>query len=41
MQQANRHPFLRKIDSIALFKPSEAEMAALSAMPMQVAQIYA
>jgi CRP-like cAMP-binding protein len=41
MQQANWHPFLRKIDSIALFKPSEAEMAALSAMPVQVAQIDA
>jgi CRP-like cAMP-binding protein len=39
--QASRHPFLRKIDSIALFRPSQEERAALLAMPMQMAQIEA
>ncbi|MEL6060277.1 MULTISPECIES: Crp/Fnr family transcriptional regulator [unclassified Methylobacterium] len=40
-QHANRHPFLRKIESVALFELSDAERAALEALPMQLAQIEA
>jgi CRP-like cAMP-binding protein len=36
---SGRHPFLRRIDGVALFRPTEAEHAALVALPMQVAQI--
>ncbi|QGY02259.1 Crp/Fnr family transcriptional regulator [Methylobacterium mesophilicum SR1.6/6] len=39
--QSSRHPFLRKIESLALFRPSEAELAALNALPMQMATIEA
>jgi CRP-like cAMP-binding protein len=39
--QSSRHPFLRKIESIALFRPNVAELAALNALPMQVATIEA
>ncbi|WP_348642447.1 cyclic nucleotide-binding domain-containing protein [Methylobacterium sp. WL2] len=35
------NPILRKVESIALFKLSEAERAALIALPMQVAQFDA
>lgn len=38
IQQVSRHPFLRKIDSVALFRPTEAELSALAAVPMQMAQ---
>jgi CRP-like cAMP-binding protein len=34
----SKHPFLRKIESIALVRLSEAERAALLALPMQVVQ---
>lgn len=39
--QATRHPFLRKIDSIALFEITAEERAALEAVPMQTAQFDA
>lgn len=39
--QPNRHPFLRKIDSVALFGPTDAERAALAALPMQMTQFEA
>jgi CRP-like cAMP-binding protein len=32
----NRNTFLRKIESVALFEPTEAERAALIALPMQI-----
>jgi CRP-like cAMP-binding protein len=35
------HPFVRKVESIALFKLSEEERAALIALPLQVAQFDA
>ncbi len=34
-----RHPFLRRIESVALFKLSDEERAALNALPMQMVQI--
>lgn len=34
--QADRHPFVRKIDSIALFTLTDDERAALFALPMQI-----
>ncbi|WP_342106453.1 Crp/Fnr family transcriptional regulator [Methylobacterium sp. SI9] len=40
-QYANRHPLLRKIESIALFALSAEECAALEALPMQAALIDA
>ena len=39
--QQGRHPFLRKIDSIALFRPTDEESAALHALPMQVVAVEA
>jgi CRP-like cAMP-binding protein len=39
--QPGRHPFLRKLDSIALFKPTDEERAALHALPMQMATVEA
>ncbi|AIQ91074.1 MULTISPECIES: Crp/Fnr family transcriptional regulator [Methylobacterium] len=36
--QASRQPFLRRIETVALFTLSDAERAALVALPMQVAQ---
>jgi CRP-like cAMP-binding protein len=39
--QAEAHPFVRKVESIALFKLSEEERAALTALPMQEAQFEA
>ncbi|MDP4024886.1 Crp/Fnr family transcriptional regulator [Methylobacterium sp. NEAU 140] len=37
LTQSEIHPFIRKIETIALFALSEAERAALAALPMQVA----
>ncbi|MCJ2052363.1 Crp/Fnr family transcriptional regulator [Methylobacterium sp. J-070] len=36
MPQSSRHPFLRKIDSIALFRPTDEERAGLLTLPMQM-----
>jgi CRP-like cAMP-binding protein len=37
-QHTDKHPFVRKIESIALFTLTEDERAALHALPMQVSQ---
>ena len=37
-QHTGKHPFVRKIESIALFALTEDERAALHALPMQVSQ---
>lgn len=37
-RQPDKNPFLRKIESIALFELSDAERAALRGLPMQIAQ---
>lgn len=39
--QPERHPFLRRVESIALFRLTDAERAALHALPMQVVTIEA
>ncbi|KAA0125569.1 Crp/Fnr family transcriptional regulator [Methylobacterium sp. P1-11] len=39
--QSSKHPFLRRIETVALFKLTDEEQAALVALPMQVAQIEA
>src|ERR1700712_3836538 len=39
--QPEAHPFVRKVESIALFTLSEDERAALLRLPMQVAQFGA
>lgn len=39
--QVDKHPFVRKIESIALFTLSDEERAALHALPMQMTQFEA
>ncbi|MCJ2124733.1 Crp/Fnr family transcriptional regulator [Methylobacterium sp. J-077] len=41
LQQTSKHPFVRKIDSIALFTLTDDERTALHALPMQMAQFEA
>ncbi|CAM2750649.1 Fumarate and nitrate reduction regulatory protein [Methylobacterium mesophilicum] len=41
LDQTNRHPFIRRIESIALFTLTDDERAALNALPMQVVQFEA
>ncbi|MCJ2057065.1 Crp/Fnr family transcriptional regulator [Methylobacterium sp. J-048] len=41
LSQTDKHPFIRKIESIALFTLSDGERAALLALPLQITQFEA